>query len=161
MGLQSGTPLWASLLLSVGAVAATHFLTRWRESDKRKKDYLDAWLEDAESLLASISDEAVAYYSDPKVLESTPVASQRILHLLKRFGWKIRDVKFVDANESKELMVLNGELRDIITLPDDFGDQTRVIRGLKDELLERIREVEGQLRANLRKPRRVKKKGEK
>lgn len=156
MGLSSGTPLWASIVMSLGAVGATHALTLWREGRKRDSDALSAWKKDCESLLTEISDEAYAYFSDPKMIESTASSCQRLLARLGRLGLKIREVQCVEPSNAKESRELMQELKDLITLPDDFQLPSRAIREPSDPLLDQIRSCEARLRTNIAKGRKIK-----
>lgn len=156
MDLRSGTPIWLTLLLSIGAVLATHFLTTWREWKKRTREELSKWKDDCNTLLTEIVDSAIAHYSDPSSLDSTGASSLRILTLLKRFGSRMRDVACVDSSDTKGMTDAIGSMRDTITLPDDFQDKARAIRPANDLLLGQIHDCEQRLRDNIRRPRKLK-----
>lgn len=156
MSLTSGTPIWLSFLLTIAAVLGTHFLTRWREQDKRSGDFLSEWRTAVIGLLQEIIDEAIEHYTNAKSIEDTRPSSQRILNKLKRLGIRIREVQCNDAQDTKKAMDLIQELRDLITSPDDFQSDDRVLRAPDDALMENIRECEERLLSNLQKSRKMK-----
>ncbi|AOY63973.2 hypothetical protein FPL06_18605 [Xanthomonas citri pv. glycines] len=146
---SAGTPLWATFVISFGAATITHLLTLWRETRKRDADAISAWKKECDALITQITDEANAYYFDPKLVDSTVPASQRLVVKLRRLGKKVREVHCVEPRDTKQCGDLLQELRDLITLPEDFQLPKRTIREHTDPLMAQIMDCEERLRANL------------
>ncbi len=154
---STGTPLWATFVISFGAVGITHLFTLWREARKRDADAVSAWRKECDALITEITDEAYDYYFDPKLIESTVPASQRLLAKLGRLGKKVREVHCVDPRDAKFCAELLQELKTLITLPEDFQLPTRSIRDPSDPLMGQIMDCEARLRSNLDLRRKIRK----
>lgn len=153
--LTSGTPLWASLLLSIGAVISTHFLTRWRDRTRSQDDELSRWRGVVESSLESITQAAISHYCDTQSLGSTLLSSQRILIDLKRLDRKLFQFRCSDSSCTATARNLLTRYHQAITLPDDFQDPNRSLRPANDAVIGEIAELEGLLRDNLKLRRKV------
>lgn len=155
MPLSSGTPLWASLLLSFGAVSATHFLTLRRERTKRERDDIADWRRRAGTQLHGLVDSARAHFTDPTAVAQTPRSAQNLVVELKRFSAVMLEVKGETGDASKRTMDLLTELNTTITGPDDFQDTSRVARAADDEIVGKILDVEDAIRRDIAQPRKT------
>lgn len=156
MAGEKGTPWWFTLSLTAFSILVTHFFTIWRERAKNRIEWHDKWVSDTRSLIIKISDAAIQHYVDSRSFEETGRSAGLILSDLKRLGHSLREPVCIDGSDTKKTMDLYRAYHAEISDPEDFQNATREVKAVNDPLCGRIRDIEADLIASLKNPRKPK-----
>lgn len=153
MAASGGAPWWVTGVLTLVSVGATHFFTVSRERGKAGRERVDRWRVECLALVAKITDASITHYVDQKSFADTPKSAALILSDLKRLSHLLRESHCVAVSETKKTMDLFRAYHTTITGPEEFQDTGRVSRAANDPLCDSIRDIEGELKKAIKKPR--------
>lgn len=105
------------------------------------------------ALLEEIVDDVSRHYFDSASLSSTELSAAHLNTKLKRLGARVRELPPSNSSDSAELSGLLIQMRNLVSLPDDFQDPSRAIRPSGDPILENVQSCEESIKRNLRKAR--------